>query len=172
MVVPSSVGALALSWHLGVNYAPRCEVGAYPSLKNSPLALGKIINEEGLPRDWEVRGNCMCKEMPVIPVNRLVDPKRIIGKMEGWGGGEAQGTADPPSPIPPKKIGRVVHQASASWWLSFAASLSSSAADKEVGRLSADGTAAARSSGCTEALELVCRTRGQCYYHYFQWFCL
>jgi hypothetical protein len=22
----------------------------------------------------------MCKEMPVIPVNRVVDPKRIIGK--------------------------------------------------------------------------------------------
>jgi hypothetical protein len=26
----------------------------------------------------------MCKEMPVIPVNRAVDPKRIIGKMKGW----------------------------------------------------------------------------------------
>jgi hypothetical protein len=25
----------------------------------------------------------MCKEMPVIPVNRVVDPKSIIGKMEG-----------------------------------------------------------------------------------------
>jgi hypothetical protein len=25
----------------------------------------------------------MCKEMPVIPVNRVVDTKRIIGKMEG-----------------------------------------------------------------------------------------
>jgi hypothetical protein len=40
----------------------------------------------------------MCKEMPVIPVNRVVDPKRIIG-MEGREGGEAQGVADPP----PKK---------------------------------------------------------------------
>jgi hypothetical protein len=39
----------------------------------------------------------MCKEMPVILVNKVVDPKRIIGKkMEGQGGGEAQGVADPP----------------------------------------------------------------------------
>jgi hypothetical protein len=37
----------------------------------------------------------MCKEMPVIPVNRVVDQKRIIGKMEGLGGGEALGIADP-----------------------------------------------------------------------------
>jgi hypothetical protein len=29
----------------------------------------------------------MCKEMPVIPVNKAVDQKRIIGKMEGQGGG-------------------------------------------------------------------------------------
>jgi hypothetical protein len=36
-----------------------------------------------------------CKEMPVIPVNRVVDPKRKIEKMEGRGGGEAQGVADP-----------------------------------------------------------------------------
>jgi hypothetical protein len=34
-------------------------------------------------RDWEVRGHCMCKEMPVIPVNKVVDPKRIIGKNGG-----------------------------------------------------------------------------------------
>jgi hypothetical protein len=38
----------------------------------------------------------MCKEMPVNPVNRVVDPKRIIGKMEGKAGGQAQGVADPP----------------------------------------------------------------------------
>jgi hypothetical protein len=38
----------------------------------------------------------MCKEMPVIPVNRVVDKKRIMGKMEGRGGGEAQEVADPP----------------------------------------------------------------------------
>jgi hypothetical protein len=37
----------------------------------------------------------MSKEMPVIPVNKVVDSKRIIGKMEGLGGGEAQGVADP-----------------------------------------------------------------------------
>jgi hypothetical protein len=43
----------------------------------------------------------MCKERPVIPVNKVVDLKRIIGKMEGrGGGGEAQGVADSP---PPKK---------------------------------------------------------------------
>jgi hypothetical protein len=35
----------------------------------------------------------MCKEMPVILVSRVVDKKRIIGKMEGPGG-EALGVAD------------------------------------------------------------------------------
>jgi hypothetical protein len=39
--------------------------------------------------------------MPVIPVNKLVDLKRIIGK-NGRGGGEAQGVADPKKK---KKIG-------------------------------------------------------------------
>jgi hypothetical protein len=33
------------------------------------------------------------------PANKVVDPKRIIGKNGGQGGGEAQGVADPP----PKK---------------------------------------------------------------------
>jgi hypothetical protein len=37
----------------------------------------------------------MCKEMLVIPVNRVVDLKRIMGKTEGQGGGEVQGVADP-----------------------------------------------------------------------------
>jgi hypothetical protein len=37
----------------------------------------------------------MCKEMPVISVNRVVDKKRTIRKMEGRGGGEAQGVTDP-----------------------------------------------------------------------------
>jgi hypothetical protein len=32
----------------------------------------------------------MCKELLVILVNKVVDPKRIIGKMEGRGGGEAK----------------------------------------------------------------------------------
>jgi hypothetical protein len=39
----------------------------------------------------------MSKEMPVIPVNRVVDPKRIIRKMEGQGRGEAQGVATTPA---------------------------------------------------------------------------
>jgi hypothetical protein len=42
----------------------------------------------------------MCKEMPVIPVNKVVDRKELLEKMEGQGGGKAQGVADPP---PPKK---------------------------------------------------------------------
>jgi hypothetical protein len=33
----------------------------------------------------------MCKEMLVIPVDRVIDKKRIILKMEGQGGGEALG---------------------------------------------------------------------------------
>jgi hypothetical protein len=33
----------------------------------------------------------MCKEMQVIPVDRVVDTKRIIGKMECREGGEAHG---------------------------------------------------------------------------------
>jgi hypothetical protein len=36
----------------------------------------------------------MCKEMPFIPVERVVDKERKIRKMEGPGGGEAQGAAD------------------------------------------------------------------------------
>jgi hypothetical protein len=36
----------------------------------------------------------MRKEMPVILVDRVVDKKRIIGKMESQGEGEAQGVAD------------------------------------------------------------------------------
>jgi hypothetical protein len=37
----------------------------------------------------------MCREMLVIPVNKVVDPKRIITKMEGQGGGEAHGVVTP-----------------------------------------------------------------------------
>jgi hypothetical protein len=40
----------------------------------------------------------MCKELPVIPFNKVVDPKRIIQKMEGRGGGGAQGVADQKNP--------------------------------------------------------------------------
>jgi hypothetical protein len=38
----------------------------------------------------------MCKELPVIPVNRVVDKNIIIGKRESQGGEETQGVADPP----------------------------------------------------------------------------
>jgi hypothetical protein len=45
--------------------------------------------------------------MPVIPANRVVDKKRIIGKNGGPRGeeGKSQGVADPPIPTPthPKK---------------------------------------------------------------------
>jgi hypothetical protein len=47
----------------------------------------------------------MCKEMPVIPVNRVVDKKTKIGKMEGQGQRVAQGVAPPP-----KKKCRIVFQ--------------------------------------------------------------
>jgi hypothetical protein len=40
----------------------------------------------------------MCKELLVNLVKRVVDNKRKIGKMEGQGGGKAQGVADPPPP--------------------------------------------------------------------------
>jgi hypothetical protein len=58
------------------------------------LILNKKLNcslLETLPCDWEVRGHCMCKEMPVILVSRVVDSKRIIRKMEGRGGGGTRG---------------------------------------------------------------------------------
>jgi hypothetical protein len=35
------------------------------------------------PCNCEVRGPCMCKEMSVIPVDTVVDKKRIIGKNGG-----------------------------------------------------------------------------------------
>jgi hypothetical protein len=40
----------------------------------------------------------MRKEMPVIPVNRVADTKRIIGKMEVWGEGEAERSLAAPPP--------------------------------------------------------------------------
>jgi hypothetical protein len=47
----------------------------------------------------------MCKEMPVIPANMVVDTKRIIGIMEGRGEEEAnRGTAPPPPPQKKIKI--------------------------------------------------------------------
>jgi hypothetical protein len=52
--------------------------------------------DKTLPCDCEIRGHCMCKEMLVIPVNKVVDPKSIIGK-NGWPRRrrEAQGVTDP-----------------------------------------------------------------------------
>jgi hypothetical protein len=41
----------------------------------------------------------MCKEMPVIPVNKVVDPTRIIGKK--WRAEERRGTRG--RRPPPKK---------------------------------------------------------------------
>jgi hypothetical protein len=41
----------------------------------------------------------MGREMLVIPVNKVGDPRRIIKKTEGPGGGKAQGVTDPPSPL-------------------------------------------------------------------------
>jgi hypothetical protein len=38
----------------------------------------------------------MCKEMLVILVDHVMDKKRIIGKIKGRRGGEAQGVVDPP----------------------------------------------------------------------------
>jgi hypothetical protein len=43
----------------------------------------------------------MCKEMPVILVNKVVDKKRIIGKKKGRGGGKEHGVVA----HPPKKEG-------------------------------------------------------------------
>jgi tetrahydromethanopterin S-methyltransferase subunit A len=42
-----------------------------------------IILTRKLPWDCEVRGHCLCKEMSVIPVNRIEEEKRIIGQNGG-----------------------------------------------------------------------------------------
>jgi hypothetical protein len=42
------------------------------------IDFGKKTNKQRMHLIF--RGHCMCKEMPVIPVNKVVDPKRIIGK--------------------------------------------------------------------------------------------
>jgi hypothetical protein len=39
----------------------------------------KLFSLIKLPCDSEVRGHCVCKELPVIPINREVDKKRKIG---------------------------------------------------------------------------------------------
>jgi hypothetical protein len=43
----------------------------------------QLFSLRKLPCDCEVRSLCMCKEMAVIPVNTVVDKKRIIGKNGG-----------------------------------------------------------------------------------------
>jgi hypothetical protein len=43
----------------------------------------------------------MCKVMPVIPVNKVVDPKRIIGKK--WRAKEEEERHKGPLTPPPKK---------------------------------------------------------------------
>jgi hypothetical protein len=61
-----------------------------PPLKNGGYKKVFKIKPENLCM-WQFFGEkggkglaaCMCKEMPVIPVNRLVDTKRIIGKNGG-----------------------------------------------------------------------------------------
>jgi hypothetical protein len=40
----------------------------------------QLFSLRKLPCDCEVRGYRICEEMPVIPVDRVVDKKRIIGK--------------------------------------------------------------------------------------------
>jgi hypothetical protein len=51
--------------------------------------------------------------MPVISCDRVVDKKRIIGKMEGREGGEAQGVTDLPSP--PQKKGFISGWSLVTW---------------------------------------------------------
>jgi hypothetical protein len=59
-----------------------------------------------LQYDLEVRGHCMCKEMPVILVNKVVDPKK--NNWKNWRAEEEEldkGSLTPPPP-PQKKIFR------------------------------------------------------------------
>jgi hypothetical protein len=57
-----------------------------------------------LPCDWEVRGHCMSKEMPGIPVNRVADKRSIRGKNRGPGRRRGTRGCCPPAPPPQKKI--------------------------------------------------------------------
>jgi hypothetical protein len=50
----------------------------------------------------------MCKVMPVIPVNKVVDPKRIIGKK--WRAKEEEERHKGPlTPPPQKKMDTFIH---------------------------------------------------------------
>jgi hypothetical protein len=57
---------------------------------------------ETLPCHWDVRGHCMCKELPVIPVNKVVDPKRII-----WENGELRRRRGTRGRWLPQKVGSI-----------------------------------------------------------------
>jgi hypothetical protein len=63
--------------------------GETPSRIRAYLEFDLYVNKNQLfslrilPCDCEVRGPCMCKEMPVIPVDRVVDKNRIIRKNGG-----------------------------------------------------------------------------------------
>jgi hypothetical protein len=48
----------------------------------------QLISLRILPCECEVRGHYKCKEMPVIPVDRVVAKKRQIGKNGGLRGEE------------------------------------------------------------------------------------
>jgi hypothetical protein len=47
------------------------------------LELKKLFSLRKLPCDCEVRGHRMCKGIPVIPVDRVVEKKIILGKNGG-----------------------------------------------------------------------------------------
>jgi hypothetical protein len=55
----------------------------------NPVRDEKLIVLDGiLPHDLEVRGRCLgvttpCKKIPVIPINKGVDDRRIIGICKG-----------------------------------------------------------------------------------------
>jgi hypothetical protein len=54
-------------------------IRAWSLIHNEKQLFSLII----FPRYCEVRGHCMCNEMPVIPDDRMVDKKRMIRKNGG-----------------------------------------------------------------------------------------
>jgi hypothetical protein len=40
----------------------------------------QLFSLRKLPRDCVIRGHFTCKAMPVLPVNKVVDKKTILGK--------------------------------------------------------------------------------------------
>jgi hypothetical protein len=55
-------------------------MGRGPLTEAYPLPTGFSCGGSIEEEEEEVRGHCMCKEMPVILVNMVVDERRIIGK--------------------------------------------------------------------------------------------